>query len=123
MRCLVGVLVLATTTLSSLAEESWFKEPAAPGESIGLATADLQAVESFKASDPIIGTYLFYWYDVYSQAPRDRRRWHRCVHYTSDLLGRLQLQVRALVAGAAHRHPISRYGFRRSRVLGIPQRL
>jgi hypothetical protein len=68
MRWLVAVLCLVVTTPTSLAEESWFKEPAAPGESIGLAAEDLKAVESFKASDPIIGTYLFYWYDVYSKA-------------------------------------------------------
>ncbi|MHB8972292.1 MAG: hypothetical protein ACYC3X_29750 [Pirellulaceae bacterium] len=68
MRCLVAVLCLVGMPRFAFAEDRWFQEPAAPGQSIGLATKDLQAVESFKASDPVIGTYLFYWYDVYSKA-------------------------------------------------------
>jgi len=50
------------------AQERWFTEPQSPGLHVNLAADHLQAVESFATNQPIIGTYLFYWYDVYSGA-------------------------------------------------------
>jgi hypothetical protein len=49
-------------------EEPWFAEPEAPGTSINLTPEALEAVEAYRADQPIVGTYLFYWYDVYSGA-------------------------------------------------------
>jgi len=49
-------------------EAGWFEEPPAPGQHIGLEAEDLQHVSSFRADQPVVGTYLFYWYDVYSTA-------------------------------------------------------
>jgi hypothetical protein len=68
MFCSVALLSLAMTIVSHPGDEHWFQEPAAPGKSIGLTRADLQTVTSFRANDPIIGTYLFYWYDAKSKA-------------------------------------------------------
>lgn len=64
---LVALCCLALTP-GLCAEESWFTEPAAPGPFIGLKAADLTAVRSFGADQPVVGTYLFYWYDVVSGA-------------------------------------------------------
>ncbi|MGC9319644.1 MAG: DUF5010 domain-containing protein [Armatimonadota bacterium] len=50
------------------AQSSWFQQPDPPGPHVGLTEQDLSAVESFGSNQPIVGTYLFYWYDVYSGA-------------------------------------------------------
>ena len=60
--CLLGVVGVVT------AEGPWFSEPHPPGKHVNLRTGDLKAVASFAAGQPIIGTYLFYWYDVQSKA-------------------------------------------------------
>jgi hypothetical protein len=61
-----GVMAMAGSVWAQ--EAGWFTESAAPGKSINLTADDLKAVESYKAGQPVIGTYLFYWYDVYSGA-------------------------------------------------------
>jgi hypothetical protein len=60
--CLLALLVTVQ------AQEPRFQEPAAPGPSIGLSADALKAVGSFTADQKLVGTYLFYWYDVYSTA-------------------------------------------------------
>jgi len=62
-----GVAGLLTIAAAS-AQTSWFEEPQPPGSHVGLAAEDLAGVDSFAAESPIVGTYLFYWYDVYSGA-------------------------------------------------------
>ncbi|MGQ9730369.1 MAG: DUF5010 domain-containing protein [Candidatus Zipacnadales bacterium] len=68
MYSLLVVTILLSALLGCTQDEGWFVEPAAPGPSIGLTPEKLQAVESYRADQPIVGTYLFYWYDVYSGA-------------------------------------------------------
>jgi hypothetical protein len=65
MMTLVCLLALLAT---AHAQEGRFQEPAAPGPFIGLSANDLKSVESFTSEQPLVGTYLFYWYDVYSGA-------------------------------------------------------
>ncbi len=64
------MLVLAAGWLCAVAigADSWFIEPPAPGPSIGLTAQDLAVVKTFTADQPVVGTYLFYWYDVVSGA-------------------------------------------------------
>ncbi len=65
----VLALLVGVSGMSCYAqEESWFEEPQAPGTQIGLNAEALEAVQSYAADQPIVGTYLFYWYDVYSGA-------------------------------------------------------
>ena len=47
---------------------TWFTEPAPPGPHINLTADDLKPVETFDSGQALVGTYLFYWYDVYSGA-------------------------------------------------------
>ena len=65
---LVGIVGLMIAAGCRAQEAGWFEEPAAPGPSIGLTAESLEAVESYQLDQPVIGTYLFYWYDVYSTA-------------------------------------------------------
>ena len=69
---MVPCAALAAVLLSALAgcaqESSWFTEPPAPGPLLHPSADDLKAVEGYKSDQPIVGTYLFYWYDVYSGA-------------------------------------------------------
>ena len=60
--CLLGVAGALA------AEGPWFTEPRPPGEFVNLKAADLKAVDSFASKKPVVGTYLFYWYDVLSKA-------------------------------------------------------
>lgn len=60
-------LLLATAT-ACLAQMAWFEEPDPPGPHVGLKAEDLAQIDSFAADQPIVGTYLFYWYDVHSGA-------------------------------------------------------
>lgn len=66
-RCTVALLV-GLFTVAGWAQDPWFVEPAAPGPSVGLTAGDLAAVKSFRGDQPVVGTYLFYWYDVVSGA-------------------------------------------------------
>ena len=59
---------LCAALAAAAPESGWFEEPPAPGPHVGLEPSALQAVESFAPRQPIVGTYLFYWYDVYSGA-------------------------------------------------------
>lgn len=45
-----------------------FQMPEPPGPHIGLKPDELSVTKSFEAGQPIVGTYFFYWYDVYSNA-------------------------------------------------------
>ncbi|MGD9496344.1 MAG: DUF5010 domain-containing protein [Armatimonadota bacterium] len=65
---LCGAAASLLAAFAASAQSSWFQEPPAPGPHAALAAEDLAAVESFPADARIIGTYLFYWYDVYSGA-------------------------------------------------------
>ncbi len=41
--------------------------PPAPGKYIGLTQKDFSRSKSFKSTDRIVGTYYFYWYNVYTK--------------------------------------------------------
>lgn len=69
-RCVVsvaGATILAMSAMSS-ADTGWFDEPAAPGPFAQREAVDLQAVQSLAGGKPVVGTYLFYWYDINSGA-------------------------------------------------------
>lgn len=65
---MAALLVLLSVAFSDAQETSWFTEPPAPGPFTGLSETDLASVPTFTPDQPVIGTYLFYWYDVYSGA-------------------------------------------------------
>ncbi len=64
----VPLIALAVGATCCAADDGWFTEPEAPGRHINLTPESLRAVEPFGSDQPIVGTYLFYWYDVYSGA-------------------------------------------------------
>ncbi len=64
----MSLSLLVLTPGCGLSQTGWFAEPPAPGPHVGLTAEDLQAVEPYHADQPLVGTYLFYWYDVYSGA-------------------------------------------------------
>jgi len=45
-----------------------YTEPVAPGPCPHPSASELGQVKAYQADQPIVGTYLFYWYDVYSTA-------------------------------------------------------
>jgi len=68
-------LIALTGTLAALlvggaasAQSTWFEEPQAPGPWVGPGADHPAADDSFSAGRPLVGTYLFYWYDEYSGA-------------------------------------------------------
>lgn len=67
-RALFPTVLALLTVAPSFAQTPWFEEPDAPGPNVGLTADDLSTVASYTADQPVIGTYLFYWYDVYSGA-------------------------------------------------------
>ncbi len=65
--CAALVVVALLPALLTCAQESYV-EPAAPGPFLHPSADELGKVAAYKADQPIVGTYLFYWYDVYSGA-------------------------------------------------------
>jgi len=63
---LVAAAVLLPVLVGCTQES--YTEPAAPGPFTHPSADALKQVAIFKADQPIVGTYLFYWYDVYSGA-------------------------------------------------------
>jgi len=68
LRSLVCVPIALFCTIHCAAQEGWFVEPDAPGPYVSLGGDQLEAVATFDPGEPLVGTYLFYWYDVYSGA-------------------------------------------------------
>lgn len=61
------VVALIATAFVGCTEEEYV-EPSAPGPFIRPSPEQLKQIVSYRADQPIVGTYLFYWYDVYSGA-------------------------------------------------------
>ncbi|MBM3501731.1 MAG: hypothetical protein FJX74_24010, partial [Armatimonadetes bacterium] len=66
MLTLALVAVLLPVLLGCAQEP--YAEPAAPGPFLHPAADELSRIAPYQADQPIVGTYLFYWYDVYSGA-------------------------------------------------------
>jgi hypothetical protein len=62
---LLGSVLLAGSPPQLAAD---FTMPKPPGPYCPLRAADLQAVDSYRSGQPILGTHFFYWYDDVSQA-------------------------------------------------------
>lgn len=41
--------------------------PSPPGKYVNLSRSDLSVVESFSSKEKIVGTYFFYWYNIYTK--------------------------------------------------------
>jgi hypothetical protein len=67
---MLPLLVLAAVLLPILVgyTQEPYAEPNAPGPFIHPSAEALKQAPSYKADQPLVGTYLFYWYDVYSGA-------------------------------------------------------
>ncbi|OIP03335.1 MAG: hypothetical protein AUJ96_14775 [Armatimonadetes bacterium CG2_30_66_41] len=62
--CLLGTASVAAA--EAVLEE--FQTPPPPGPHCPLTVEQLKPVESYRADQPVVGTYFFYWYDIYSKA-------------------------------------------------------
>ena len=66
MSALVAAAILLPVLLGCTQEPAG--EPAAPGPYLHPSAEELGKVAGYRADQPIVGTYLFYWYDIYSGA-------------------------------------------------------
>jgi hypothetical protein len=68
MVSLIAFAALLLPVVGCAQETGWFVEPEAPGPFIHPSAEEVKAVKGYAADQPVVGTYLFYWYDVYSGA-------------------------------------------------------